>query len=154
MNAENCNPEGTISIKYGLQSVPIQIKSGTTITDLILDTDITDVLGFDPWNVRAIVKDVVVPLTTELKPGQILLLETAVNTKGVGTPKEHKCEKWRRQNGFSKKPAKGDHWRWLVAGEWIHVNYKNGHMDLASLKAVARVLGRQVRDLFLEIQTI
>jgi hypothetical protein len=92
-------------------------------------------------------------MNAELVPGQTIVLEIAANTKGVGTPKEHKCEKWRRRNGYLKEPAKGDHWRWLIGEQWIHVNYKKGHMDFASLKAIARILNRSVADLFLEIQT-
>jgi hypothetical protein len=79
--------------------------------------------------------------------------ESSANTKGVGTPKEHKCEKWRRRNGYGKKPGKGDHWQWLIGQQWVSVNYRNVQMDFASLKAIARILNRSVADLFLEIQT-
>jgi hypothetical protein len=151
MNQENY---GTIKVTYGLDSTLVTIKPGMTLADLILDTALSDELGFPPWNVHAVINGFILPPNAELVPGQNLVLEVAANTKGLGTPKKHKCEKWARRRGFSIEPAKGDHWRWLVQGKWVQINYKNGDLDLASLKAIAHVLGRTARDLFLEIQTI
>ena len=141
-----------IEVRHGFDSRLIRIKLGMRVNDLILDTNLSDIFSFDPWNINVLENGVALSLSTEIKPGQALVLETAANTKGVGTPKDHKCERWRRKNGFTKEPAKGDHWRWLIGKEPVQVNYRNGHLDLASLKAIARVLNRSVRDLFLEIQ--
>ena len=143
-----------IEARYGFDSRLIRIKLGMTVGDLILDTNLSDIFGFDPWNINVLENGVALPSTTEIQPGQTLVLEITGFTKGVGTPKDHKCERWRRKNGFIKETAKGDHWRWLIGKESVHVNYRNGHLDLASLKAIARVLNRTVRDLFLEIQAV
>lgn len=141
-----------IEVKYGLDSRLIGVKSGITVGELILDTNLSDVLGFSPWNINVLENGVALSLSQEIKPGTVLVIETAANTKAVGTPKEHKCERWRKKNGFAKEPAKGDHWRWFIGNESVQVNYKNGHLDLASLKAIARILNRSVRDLFWEMQ--
>jgi predicted RNase H-like HicB family nuclease len=141
-----------IEVRYGLDSKLIRIKSGMTVGDLILDTNLSDLLGFGPYNINVLENGVALSFSQQINPGRILVIETAANEKAVGTPKEHKCERWRKKNGIAKEPAKGDHWRWLIGNIPVQVNYKNGHLDFASLKAIARVLNRSVRDLFLEMQ--
>ena len=143
-----------IEVKYGPDSKLIRIKSGMTVGDLILDTNLSDLLGFGPYNINVLENGVALSFSQKINLGRMLVIETAANEKAVGTPKEHKCERWRKKNGISKEPAKGDHWRWLIGNESVQVNYRNGHLDLASLKAIARVLNLSVRDLFLEMQAI
>jgi hypothetical protein len=142
-----------ITVVYGVDSRSVKIKPGLKVANLILDTELADELGFNPWNVNAIINGHVLRMDTKLVPGQTVVLETAANTKGVGTPKEHKCEKWRRKNGYVKEPGKGDHWRWLIGQRRVTVNYRNGHMDFASLKAIAHLLNRSVADLAQDIQS-
>jgi hypothetical protein len=143
-----------ITVVYGMDSLSIRLKPGMRVANLILDTGLADELGFNPWNVNAIVNGHVLRMDAELVPGHTIVLEIAANTKGIGTPKEHKCEKWRRRNGYGKKPGKGDHWQWLIGPQRVSVNYINGHMDFASLKAIAHVVNRSVADLIIEIQRI
>jgi hypothetical protein len=140
-----------IEVRYGVDSKLIRIKSGMTVGELILDTNLSDMLGFGT-NIMVLENGAALSFSQKINPGQMLKIETAVNTKGVGTPKDHKCERWRRKNGFTKEPAKGDHWRWSIGKKSVQVNYRNGHMDIASLKEIARVLNRSVWDLFREIQ--
>ena len=127
-----------ITVIYGVDSLSVRLEHGMRVANLILDSGLADGLGFNPWNVHAIVNGRVLKMDTELVPGQTIVLETAVNTKGIGTPKEHKCEKWRRKKGYVKEPGKGDHWRWLIGKQWVSVNYRNGDMDFASLNVKCR----------------
>jgi hypothetical protein len=63
-------------------------------------------------------------------------------------------ERWLRHNGHPiDDSAPGDHRRIHVGKQKIQLNSRNGHVDLASLKALAKAKELGVRDLIIQVNT-
>ena len=142
-----------VIVKHGASTLPFQIEPGYCAIDLIFDENAIGILGFSPFNVRALRSDGrVIGYLDELYPGETIVVETAVNTKGaLPGPKLHKCERYRRRQGFGIAQSKGDHAMWIVWEKRIPVNYCQGELDLNSLKDLAKHLNVKPRDLIARI---
>ena len=87
-------------------------------------------------------------------PGYLLWSPALVSQFQLPTPKRPQFERYARDHGIRHHgPGPGDHQVWIVRGKKVHVNYKRGELDFASLKAIARVIGmppaslsREMRD--------
>lgn len=142
-----------VIVKHGASVVPFQIEPEFCLVDLILNENAGTLFGFSPFNVRAIRDDGhVIGFLDSLYPGETIILETAVNIKeALSGPKFHRCERFRRKQGYGIAPGKGDHAVWIVGEERISVNYHQGELDLRSLKDLARHLKEKPRDLIARI---
>lgn len=138
-----------VTVKHGASAVPFQIEPGFCVVDLILNENAVALFGFSPFNVRAIRNDGhIIGYLDSLYPGEVIILETAANAKeALPGPKFHKCERFRRKQGYGISPSKGDHAVWIVGRERISVNYHQGELDLRSLKDLAGHLKVKPRDL-------
>lgn len=66
----------------------------------------------------------------------------------LATPKDHQFRRFAKTAGLRYQgPGPGDHHVWHVDGKKVQVNYVRGHLDIASVKAVAKVLGLSVGQL-------
>jgi hypothetical protein len=86
-------------------------------------------------------------------PGYLLWSPAILSQFQLPTPKRPQFERYARKHkirhhGFGP----GDHQVWIVQGKKVHVNYKRGELDLASLKAVARVVGMPPAELSREMR--
>lgn len=83
-------------------------------------------------------------------PAYLVWNPTYVSRFQWATPKLHKVTKYLKEQGFVHDgPGPGDHERWKHGRQTVHVNSRRGECDIASLKAIARILNkplRQVRD--------
>ena len=91
----------------------------------------------------------------DLIPGESITIETAIQTKAaLPGPKFHKCERYRRKQGFKLETSKGDHFKWLINGQAVSVNYCNGELNMNSLKDIAHHLSVKPRELIINILAI
>jgi len=136
--------DGIAVFRFGIGNAQsVYVRQGTTVGDLILDTDLAGKLGFDPFSVRVLLNQKPLALGNVIVPDVLIEIETVGTQKsGFAPPKRHKCERWMRDNGCAPLPTRrnDDHEDWNVNGDRVQVNYRNGEMDLASLKAIARAL--------------
>lgn len=144
-----------VIVRYGVDSLPFRIEPGFCVVDLIFNEHAIAVLGFSPFNVRLLRNGLQLSYLDELVPGEAVVLETAVNIKGaLPGPKFHKCERYRRKQGFGIARSKGDHAKWIIGDRSIPVNYCGGELDLRSLKDLAHHLKMKPRDLIISILTL
>lgn len=143
-----------VVVRCGLETSLFYIKPGFTVVDLLFDENLVAVLSFSPFNARVLRNGVTLDYREDLVPGDSLTVETAANIKeALPGPKVHKCERYRRKNGFGLEASKGDHAKWIVGGHAISVNYCKGELDIRSLKDLARHLNLKPRELILTILT-
>jgi len=144
----------SVIVRHGSSLLTLHIGPDFCVVDLLFDERATGVLGFSPFNARVIRNGLVLNYLDPLEAGQSLIIETAANTKGaLPGPRVHKCERYRRKQGFGIAFAKGDHVKWIVGDKQVSVNYCEGELDQNSLKDLARHLGIKPRDLITDILT-
>lgn len=143
-----------IMILYGVDSQPFRIKPGFCVIDLLFDEKLVADLGFSPFNSNVLRNGLALNCFETLLPGELLTIETAAHFKeALPGPKLHKCERYRRKQGFEIEPSKGDHAKWIISGHAVSVNYCNGELDIKSLKDLAHHLNLKPRDLISSILT-
>lgn len=144
-----------IIVRMGTQTSPFYIKPGFNVVDLLFDENLVAGFGFSPFNTRVLRNGVSLDYRDDLVPGELLTIETAANIKeALPGPKVHKCERYRRKQGFKLETSKGDHFKWIIDGSAVPVNYCNGELDINSLKDIARRLNVKPRELIITILTI
>src|SRR5438552_10632925 len=97
-DAENAGG-GLIEVHFGVGNSDLfLIRGSITAGQLILDTDISEKLGFNPFNVRAVVDGH--PLNAEdlIKPHSEVHIETNASTKGFSLPKEHEVKRFLKRS--------------------------------------------------------
>ncbi|HEU5123615.1 MAG TPA: hypothetical protein VFW05_06080 [Verrucomicrobiae bacterium] len=143
-----------VAVQYGMEVFPFFIERGFSVVDLVFNENCVAVLGYSPFNVKVLREGRTLDYLDELVPGESLVLETAVNIKGaLPGPKIFKCERYRRKCGFQREQSKGDHFKWIINGHRVSVNYCNGELDVRSLKEIAKLLDLKPRDLIMNILT-
>lgn len=87
-------------------------------------------------------------------PGLLVIRPAFVSRFQLARPKKRKWARYARENGFvfEKGKGPGDHQIWRKNKQKVHINYIGDEIDLASVQAVARVLGRSTREVALEIR--
>lgn len=87
-------------------------------------------------------------------PGYIAITRRLYSRFQLPTPKTRDFERYLRKKGYSvDEKAPGDHRR-IMIGKWkIHLNNVRSHVDLATVKELARVEGKPLRELITEINT-
>ena len=144
-----------VIVRYGTESLPFYIEKGFSVVDLVFNEKLVAVLGYSPFNAKVLRNGIQLDYHDEIIPGESLVVETRANFKaGLPGPKFHKCERFRRKNGFEIEASKGDHAKWIVDGQAVSVNYCNGELDIKSLKELARQLNLKPRELINNILTI
>jgi len=144
-----------VIVRYGTESLPFYIEKGFSVVDLVFNEKMVAVLGYSPFNAKVLRNGIQLDYHDEIIPGESLVIETRANFKaGLPGPKFHKCERFRRKNGFEIETSKGDHAKWIVDGQAVSVNYCNGELDIKSLKELARQLNLKPRELINNILTI
>ncbi len=144
-----------VIVRYGVDSLPLRIEPGFCVVDLIFNENALGVLGFSPFNARVLRDGLQLSHLDELVPGEVVVVETAVNIKeALPGPKFHKCERYRRKQGFGIVRSKGDHAKWIIGDRRIPVNYCGGELDVRSLKDLAHHLKMKPRDLIICILTV
>jgi hypothetical protein len=92
-------------------------------------------------------------LAPRIVPGYLVWLPSTVSRFQLATPRRKKLEQYLRKKKFIYAgPGPGDHELWKFGKETVQINYNNGECDLASLKAVAKVLGKSVYEVKREIR--
>jgi hypothetical protein len=87
-------------------------------------------------------------------PGYLVYRPHFVTRFQLATPKKHEFERFARNAGvLYEGPGPGDHQVWRFEGKRFHVNYVGGHLDLASLKALAKLRGTGVGETCRQIRT-
>ena len=72
----------------------------------------------------------------------------------LATPKGHQFKRFAKSVGICfHGPGPGDHEVWEMSGKKVQINYVRGHMDIASAKAVAKLLGVGVGQLCQRMST-
>jgi hypothetical protein len=144
-----------VIVRYGTESLPFYIEKGFSVVDLVFNEKMVAVLGYSPFNARVLRNGVTLGYLDDLIPGESIIIETAIHTKeALPGPKIHKCERYRRKQGFELESSKGDHCKWVINGQAVSVNYCNGELDINSLKDIARHLNVKPRELIINILTI
>jgi hypothetical protein len=104
-----------------------------------------------------IVTDLAVPKVeyqadVKVVPGYIAVNKRVFGQFQLATPKDRAFERWLRSERYPvDERAPGDHKTIYIGKQKVQLNYNNGHVDWASLKAVAKVIGVGPRDLILQI---
>lgn len=81
-------------------------------------------------------------------PGYLVFAPKALSRFQLPRPARKRCKRYLRGQGWHYiGPGPGDHERWKVNGHTIHVNFRKGEADLASLKAIAGASGMPVAQL-------
>jgi hypothetical protein len=86
-------------------------------------------------------------------PGFLVICPSFVSRFQLARPKKRKWTKYAKRNGFvfQKGKGPGDHEEWKRGAQKVQINPVGDEIDLASVKAVARILGRSTRDVALDI---
>lgn len=80
-------------------------------------------------------------------PGYIVWISSYAGRFQLAMPKRNRAYPYLKANGFTHAgPGPGDHERWQYGRQTIHVNFRGNEIDLASVKDIARVLGKNVRQ--------
>lgn len=90
-------------------------------------------------------------------PGYLTWRPSFVSRFQLGTPPMRKLRTWAQRNGFTfVGPGPGDHERWRhdASGEIVQFNPDGKDSDIASLKAIARRTGQNLRQLVDAIRSI
>lgn len=86
-------------------------------------------------------------------PGYLAFTPNIVSRFQIAMPKHRQWTKWAGRNGFQHEgPGPGDHEIWMRDGNRIQINKKHDECDIASIKAVARLEGKTLRQLVDEIR--
>jgi hypothetical protein len=88
----------------------------------------------------------------KIVPGYIAVSKRVFGQFQLTTPKDRDFERWLRRSGYPvDEKAPGDHKNIYVGKQKVQLNYNNGHVDWASLNAMAKVIGIGPRELILQV---
>jgi len=86
-------------------------------------------------------------------PGYFVLSLTAISQFQLQMPKRQHLDRYSaRQRYVDLGPGPGDHKKLLVNNQTIQINVKGGEVDLASMKAMAKAEGRNLRTLLDDVR--
>jgi hypothetical protein len=104
----------------------------------------------ETWNTDLSLAKSEYRIRKEAVPGYLLMRPESISRFQLQTPRLKDVVRYiRRQGGEVNENAPGDHKHATLNGQPFHLNYakRDNTLDLASAKALARILGIKVRDL-------
>lgn len=86
-------------------------------------------------------------------PAYLVFKHSFISRFQLSMPKEREWRRFARTEGFTLVgPGPGDHEKWEKNGAKVQINYKRGECDMASMKAVNKLLDKSLHDLVIAIR--
>ncbi|MDB4619121.1 hypothetical protein OAH15_00370 [bacterium] len=84
-------------------------------------------------------------------PGYFAFTKGFISQFQLPMPNRKRWKRFAKEKGFEETSDwVGDHQVWKYGDQRVHINYKKGEMDFASIKAVSKIMGLPVRGVAIE----